>query len=134
MVKKKERHNTGIVLQFAASSDTPSITRCIHACKHNASVKQTPLEERGSKAQSERETRGEYQKAIIAGREMRVWLTSREATPSRFTTNQLIAGKLWRSYTIELLHTRTLARLCGIRSFWASRNCSRSPDWFRQHK
>lgn len=85
--------------------------------KTHSSVKQTPLEERGSKAQSERETRGEYQKAIIQGREMRVWLTSREVTPSRFTTNQLIAGKLCRSCTIELLHKRTLARLCSIRNF-----------------
>lgn len=85
--------------------------------KTNSSVKQTPLEERGSKAQSERETRGEYQKAIIQGREMRVWVTSREVTPSRFTTNQLIAGKLCRSCTIELLHKRTLARLCSIRNF-----------------
>lgn len=44
----------------------------VHTCKDKSRVKQTPLEERGSKAQSERETRGEYQKAIIQGREMRV--------------------------------------------------------------
>lgn len=54
-------------MQSAASSNITSIP-----VKTNSSVKQTPLEERGSKAQSGRETRGEYQKAIIQGREMRV--------------------------------------------------------------